>query len=127
MAPESEIPEPVRRLLLESIDTVPQLEAILLLREHRDRGWTVQEAGERLYVSPTVAAHTLSCLTERGFFEQHGDTWRYRPASPALESDVDALAATYARHVVAVTQLIHAKPGASLRHFADAFRLRRDK
>lgn len=122
-----EIPDDVRRLIADSIDSIPELEAVLLLRECRPRTWTAAQAGERLYVSKTVAAHVLGVLEQRGFFSRDGESFRYAPASPELEATVDALAATYSHHLVAVTQLVHAKPSAGVRHFADAFRFRKGK
>lgn len=123
----SGIPDAVRRLIAESIDSVPELEAILLLRDRRDVAWTPEEAGRRLYVSTTAATHILSILADRGLFATDGDTYRYAPIRPEIEDAVDQLAATYAKQLVTVTQLIHAKPSASVREFADAFRLRRDR
>ena len=117
----------VRALIAERIESVPELEAVLLLRADPHRAWTAEEAGQRLYVSTTVAAHVLAQLRERGFFDQTGETYRYAPESPELAAAVDDLATAYSRHLVAVTQLIHAKPSRSVREFADAFRLRRPR
>lgn len=119
-----EIPEAARRLIAERIDSIPELEAVLLLREYRTREWTAAEAGARLYVSRTVAAHILSVLEARGFFSCTGQAYRYAPSAD-VESAVDALATAYSNHLVSVTHLVHAKPSASVREFADAFRLRK--
>jgi len=104
MASEESISATVRRLIAESIDSVPELEAILLLREKSARDWTATEAGERLYVSKTVAGYVLATLAERGFFVFDGERYRYQPASPERAAAIDELAATYARHLVEVTQ-----------------------
>ena len=122
-----EIPEDVRRVIAESIDSIPELEAILLLREYGSRTWTADEAGERLSVSKPVAAHILAVLVTRGFLTRDQKRYRYAPSSKELESIIDRLAEAYSHHLVAVTQLVHAKPSTSARHFADAFRLRREK
>lgn len=121
------IPEVVRQLISDCIDSIPELEAILLLRQYRTRDWNVDDTGKRLYVSPIVAAHILTALTERGFFAASGETYRYSPDSPELEAAVDLLASTYAQHLIAVTNFIHAKPSAGVRLFAQAFRFRKDK
>jgi hypothetical protein len=115
----------VRRLIADRIDSVPELEALLLLRENREREWSAEDAGKRLYVSTAVAAHVLGTLADRELFARSGDNFRYAPASLELAAAVDELAGTYVRALVAVTQLIHAKPSASVRQFSDAFRLRR--
>jgi hypothetical protein len=122
-----EISEIVKRLIAESIDSIPEVEAILLLRDHPSRDWTADDAGQRLYVSRPVAAHVLSMLAERGFFLRTGETYRYGPANDAMRTAVDELAAAYSQRLIDVTQLVHSKPGASVRSFAEAFRLRRDK
>jgi uncharacterized protein DUF5985 len=73
--PGESISATVKRLIAESIDSVPELETILLLRETRDHDWTVAEAGERLYVSKTVAAHVLATLADKGFFVSDGERY----------------------------------------------------
>lgn len=121
-----DVPDRVRRLIIEAIDSVTELEAVLLLRAHADRCWTPDEAGARLYVSALVAAHVLTVLTTRGFFAREGECYRYRPASAELEQVTAELASSYASNLIGVTHLIHAKPAASILQFAEAFRLRKD-
>ena len=121
------IPSAVRRLIAEHIDSVPELEALLLFRENPSRDWSADEAGQRLYVSTAVATHVLNVLCARGFFVRTGERYRYEPATREDREAVDLLAATYVRYLVAVTQLIHSKPGQNVRDFADAFRLRKPK
>ncbi len=121
------ISDAIRRLIVERLDSVPELEALLLLRDDPARRWTPDEAGKRLYVSTMVAGHILSTLTERGFFALDDTAYRFAPESPELRALVDQLAAAYSRQLVAVTQLIHSKPSRNVRDFADAFRLRKPK
>ena len=125
--PDELIPPAVRALIAERIDSIPELEAVLLFRTYPDRVWAPEEAGQRLYVSTTVAAYVLAELTDRDFFAREATGYRYAPASPELAAVVDELATAYSRHLVAVTQLIHSKPSQSVRDFANAFRLRRPK
>jgi hypothetical protein len=117
-----QLPPAVRRFIAERIDSIPELEALLLLREYRSRTWTAAEAGERLYVSGTVAAYILAVLEQRGFVSSEGQGYRYTPGSNEQEGTIDALASAYAHHLVPVTELVHAKPSTSVRYFADAFR-----
>ena len=125
--PTTYIPDDVRALILERIDSVPELEAILLFRDDPRREWTPEAAGRRLYVSTTVAGHVLGVLCDRGFFARTGDGYRYDPESQRLGEIVDQLAIAYSRHLVAVTDLIHSKPSQNLRDFVGAFRLRKPK
>ena len=126
MANES-IPSVVRQLIADRLDSIPELEAVLLFREDRTRHWTADEAGRRLYVSTTVATYILEQLHDRGFFARDGDRYRYEPESGALAEAVDQLAGAYSRHLVEVTHLVHSKPGQDVRDFANAFRLRKPR
>lgn len=121
-----EISSSVRRLIAESVDTVSELEAILLLREHRDREWTADDAAKRLYVSLAVSGHILSVLCKRGFLVESEMRFRYAPSTPALDAATAELAAWYSQDLIAVTHLIHAKPAPSVLRFADAFRVRKE-
>jgi len=124
--PTKAVPERVRRLILDAIDSVAELEALLLLRETAGQSWTPANASARLYVSLTVATYSLNALAKRGLLQETPDGFAYRPTSSAVIEDVAALALTYGRNLIAVTQLIHAKPGPSVQDFARAFQLRRD-
>ena len=124
--PPVEIPDHVRRFVVGAVDSIPELEALLLLRAHREREWSVEDAGARLYVSATMAAHVLAALSARGLLAGDGRRYRYAPEPPELDAVVADLAATYASNLIVVTRLIHGKPAASVRQFADAFRLRKE-
>lgn len=124
--PLTEVPERVRRFIVDAIDSVPELEALLLLRAQSERSWSPEAAGARLYVSLPVATHVLSALAARGLLVQQGDEFRYAPFNPDLESVIADVATSYSRQLIAVTRLIHGKPAASVLQFADAFRLRKE-
>jgi hypothetical protein len=124
---DTRIPEGVRRLIADRIDSIPELEALLLFRDNRERGWTAEDAGKRLYVSTLVAGYILGILSERGFFSNQGEQYLYAPESPELAAAVDQLATSYSRHLVAVTEIVHSKPSRNVLAFADAFRLRKAK
>ena len=121
------VPEAVRILITERIDSIPELEALLLLRQDRAKTWSPEEAGQRLYVSSTVAAHMLTVMTERGLFARVHGRYAYAPETPELDASVALLAETYSKQLIAVTNIVHAKPSANVRLFAQAFRLRKDK
>jgi hypothetical protein len=124
--PANPVPEAVRVLIAGSIDSIAEVEAILLLRRERERTWSVEEAGRRLYISDTVAQYVLTVLAERGFLAEQDGRFRYDPRTPELDRTVTALATAYSTNLVAVTHLVHGKPAESVREFARAFRLRKD-
>jgi hypothetical protein len=122
-----EVPERAQRLILEAIDSVAELEALLLLRETPGQKWTVDAAASRLYVSSAVAADALGALARRGFLEETPEGFLYSPSSPALAEHVAELAAAYSVSLIAVTHLIHSKPSSSVQDFARAFRFRKGR
>jgi hypothetical protein len=122
----SDLPERVQELLLEAIDSVAELEALLLLRSTPDQRWTVEATSARLYIGPALAAQALTGLARRGFLNEDAEGFAFQPSSPALAGDVTALARAYATSLIQVTNLIHSKPSSSIQDFARAFRIRKD-
>jgi hypothetical protein len=122
-----DVPEQARRLVLDSIDSVAELEALLLLRDTYGERWSVEAASARLYVNHGVAAEALDALARRGFLEESPEGFVYRPRSPELADDVTALADAYSTSLIAVTHLIHSKPSSSVQDFARAFRFRKER
>jgi predicted ArsR family transcriptional regulator len=127
MSSDAELPERVRAFVERDINTVAELEALLLLtRSEAGRRWTPADLAQRLYITDRAARAVMHALHRRGLVGREGDSVHYAPSSDALRADVEALAASYPRYLIAITNAIHAKPGAALREFLDAFRFRED-
>lgn len=125
---EEPIPNEIRQFILRSIDSVAQLEALLLLRANPRENWTTVSISKRLYISEQETAPLLTNLCDQGLVVLNELTeFTYQPASAELSQMVDSLATIYARHLVPVTNLIHSKPRSRMQEFADAFRLRKDE
>ncbi|MGH7796118.1 MAG: hypothetical protein ACREQ2_14700 [Candidatus Binatia bacterium] len=125
---EQLIPDDVARFVLDKIDSVAQLEALLLLRNDREKDWSVGALAARLYIQEDQTAQLLSVLQAQGFVASKGSDpalYCYEPASPELHAMLEGLAEIYAKHLVPVTNLIHSKPKPRIQEFADAFRLRK--
>jgi hypothetical protein len=119
------IPAELRDFILQSIDTVGQLEALLLLRGDADKSWDVTQLAKRLYVREAEADAILAHLVNQELATEHEGAYRYdRQAKQA--ATVDLLAEAYARQLIPITNLIHGKPR-GIRAFADAFKIKRDK
>jgi hypothetical protein len=125
------IPEDVKQFILDSIDSVAQLEALLLLRSDLQADWTTRKVAERLYLSEQETIPLLARLCTDGLLtvtEQEPPVYRYRPDSSELRHMVDRLAETYSTHLVPITNLVHSKARTRLQKFADAFKfLRKEK
>jgi hypothetical protein len=127
MSDDAQLPDDVRAFVLKYIDSVAELEALLLTRSAAGQPWAVPELARRLYVTEAEAATVVRALHRRGLLSQDGDAFRYEPRHDELRRGVDGLAAAYPRFLIPLTKLVHGKPSASLRDFADAFRLREEK
>jgi predicted ArsR family transcriptional regulator len=127
---EYPIPNDVRQFILESVVSIAQLEALLLLRGSPDEEWTAQKVAGRLYISEQEVTYLLTRLCAEGLIAFNNDRpplYRYQPDSDDLAQIVDRLAETYSKHLVPVTNLVHSKPRTRVREFADAFHLRKDE
>ena len=124
------ISQDVRALIVERIDSVVQLELLLLLHGSAGRAWTAAEVAQQLRIEPAWAAGQLAELVARGLAApatEAVDAFRYAPTPSALDATVVQLARGYAERRVTVITLIFSKPVDKLRTFADAFRFRKDK
>jgi hypothetical protein len=121
------LPEDVHRFLYQNIDSVEQLEVLLLLRQS-PRGWSADEVARELYSHPSSILHRLSSLAGRGLLrELEPACFQYAPRSADLHETVTRVAETYRERRVAVITLIASKPVENVRAFSDAFRIRRKK
>jgi Mn-dependent DtxR family transcriptional regulator len=119
------LPEPVRELILRRIDSVAELEALLLLFNEPQRPWEVSAVARRLYIGEAQATAALRHLHSRGLARAQDDRWRFEPDEPALTDVVRALSELYTQRLVVITALIHGKTGRGIEEFARAFVLRR--
>jgi hypothetical protein len=110
----------LRAFLLEHVDSVAQLEALLLLRRV-GKPLSTGTVAAALYVPEPVASAELATLQARGLVAAEPGGWQFI-AHPM----VDLLAETYARALIPVTNIVHGNP-LRLRRFADAFKFRKDK
>jgi hypothetical protein len=119
------IPDDVRDFILKHIDSIAQLEALLLLRKERPAAWDVETLSRRLYTTEQQASEVLGHLQSSGFLSLSEGAYRYDCRTAEQEEMVTRLAELYARHLIPVTNLVHSKPS-RIREFAQAFRLRKE-
>jgi hypothetical protein len=127
--PDDPIPDDVKAFLLRYIDSIAQLEALLLLRANAELAWSADMLAKRLYIPVLETAEILARLCADGFLTARGGEpllYQYHCTSREQAHIVDHVAELYARYLIPVTHLIHAKPRTRVQAFADAFRLRKD-
>lgn len=126
--PMADIPQDDQNALQfirEKIDTVSHLETLLLLWKTRPGVWTAENVAKRIYVSPEAAQRLLRELADSGMIASAPgaqDAYLCDPAA-GLSELIGQVDAFYRQNLVAVSRMIHAKPPAAVRQFADAFRL----
>ena len=126
----SRIPEDVRRFILTSIDSIAQLEALLLLRHHAPQKWACAQVAERIYISEPQAAALLAKLEARGFILTGGldpTEFSYQPKTEEMARSIDQLAESYSKYLVPVTNLVHQKSRRDITEMADAFKLKKNE
>jgi hypothetical protein len=135
---ETDIPAEVIAFLADNIDSVLELELLLLVRADAARSWTGDALAAELRIDPAFAAEQLTKFHQRGLLARTSaavgaavgaavaapPSYRYAPQTPALDTAVGAVASAYATHRVTIIGLIFSKPTSTLKTFADAFRIR---
>jgi hypothetical protein len=128
--PADGLPEEVRRLLCDRLDTIAQLEVLLLFHRTAPREWDARALSRELRIERRWAAEQLVLLQRAGFLEEcdaGSERFHFRPATLDLGKAVESLAASYADRRVSVVALLYSKPAAPMRLFADAFRIRKEE
>ena len=118
----------VDRFIIEQIDSVPHLEALLLLWNSRPREWTIEEMGGALYVSAELAEQVLADLRRRDLIQNApnpADHYYYE-ADPGRDPLLQKLDRAYRHELVRITRLIHSKASVAVHDFARAFRFKKD-
>jgi len=126
---EQAISQHVLHFIAQQIDSVPQLECLLLLYEHDSQAWVPEQVAARIYTSPQDARGILETLERRRLLTTEGEQPRYRfdVAGAASRELMQDIAREYQRHLVPLATFIHSKASASVREFARAFDLKKDR
>lgn len=125
-----DIPARVLQFVAERIDTVPHLEALLLMWESPERLWTEDELATRIYVSRQVAALILQSLQRQQLVTVEvapPTQYRYNAQWDPTGEIIPEVAASYRRHLVPIATFIHSRASTAVREFARAFDLKKDR
>ena len=119
----------LERFVLEQIDSVPHLEALLLTWRSRPKLWSIEEMGSSLYVPAEMAANILRDLSFKGLIEPAENsprTYRYVPTE-AEDQLLTRLDVAYRRELIQLTRMIHGKAPSAMREFARAFKFTKER
>jgi hypothetical protein len=126
----SDLQPRVRTFLSEYINSIEQLETLLLMRASPDRTWDAEAINCELRTSLASAAERLSELAQRRLIvvdPSSPSRYRYEPVDAGTRAIIDLVADAYRERRVTVISFIFSKPPDAIRRFADAFRLGKGK
>jgi hypothetical protein len=116
--------------ILENIDSVPHLEALILFWNSRPVGWAAEEMSSRLYVARDQADAIVRDLVRIQLVQQIAATpakFSYHSRSPEQDDMMHRVDEAYRRDLVRISTMVHSKASSPVREFARAFRLRKDR
>jgi hypothetical protein len=102
---DERLPQDVRRFLEAHIDSVEQLEALVLTSDDPGRAWTAAELSQRLKTSPGSIEIRLAALVKSGLLQRVDETFAYA-ATGVTDRRVRDLAWCFQRRRTAVIETI---------------------
>jgi hypothetical protein len=114
----------------ENIDSVPQLEALILLWNSRPMWWTSEELASRLYVPLDRVGGLLRDLVRMQMAaesETEPPKFSYYSRSKDQDAMMMLVDEAYRRDLVRISTMLHEKASPAVRDFARAFRFKREQ
>ena len=124
--PDPYVPDVVREFIIKRIDSIAQIEALLLIRSSSQMEWSAAQIAARLYISEAEAADALDRLCAVDVLLCSDGKYRIDGIPPQHAALIDQLLAVYTHHLIPVTDIVHSK-SRRIGSFADAFRFRKDR
>jgi len=128
-----EEPKHIQAFVAGYIESVIQLEVLLVLYGSSERAWTAEALARELRIDPAWVDGQLAQLCAKGLLHCSEDgprSYRYQPHTSELHQAMIDLSKAYADRRVSVISLIYSRPAEQptdpLKSFSDAFRLRKD-
>jgi hypothetical protein len=122
-----DFPLELKQFIALHVESLAQLEALLILRQDPGVRWNSADLAKRLYITPDMCEALLVNLRQRGFIDHAADGFYYQPRLPEADRILADLGAMYQQRRVAVITEIYSKPVTKVQTFADAFRLRKEE
>jgi hypothetical protein len=120
----------VDQFIIDEIDSVPHLEAVLLLWRSAPQHFSAAQIAAQLYITHGQGAAIAEELHRRGLIARdHGSVagFFYDMHSEERNRLIDAVDTTYRHELIRISGIIHSKASPGIRAFADAFRFRKER
>lgn len=127
---ENPIPFEVKRFIDEQVFSIEKLEILIKIYGSEKKKWTAKDLSQELGISEDAVKRRLVHLTNHNISTQHTETGEvlisYNPGNP-YHTVISQLAELYKSQRILILKFIYSKSSESLRDFANAFRLKKDK
>lgn len=133
MSEKNQHPEPemdAYEFIQRDIDSVPHLEALMLLWNSWPVGWTCEELASRLYIPSEKVKDLLRDMVRLQWIaESQASPPKYSYFARSEEQDemMRQVDAAYRRDLVRISTMIHSKASPAIREFARAFRFKKER
>ena len=125
--PDLEVPYEVRQLIAKHLESMEQVEVLLLLARNAPRSWSASDVASELRWPQRGAQQCLDELSRGTLGRRVGTgasgTYEYAP-TPADRDSIATLMRLYDARPLLLGRLIYDRPPTVARSFADAFRIR---
>ncbi len=116
--------------IMENIDSVPHLEALILFWNSRPVWWTCEEMASRLYVPQERVGALLHDLVRLQLVAESATAepkFSYYSRSKEQDEMMRLVDEAYRRDLVRISSMLHEKASPAVRDFARAFRFKREQ
>ena len=123
------IPGEIKAFITENLDSIGQLEVLLLIYSNPDKKWNAATISEEMRSSENSAQQHLDYLCSRGLIVKHDqmpNLYYWVQNDEQMKKTLDHLAQNYRTYQVAIISLIYNKPVDRIRSFANAFKIKKD-
>jgi DNA-binding HxlR family transcriptional regulator len=112
--PDRNISESLRLFIEAHINSIEEVEVLILLRATEEREWSAAQISRELGASVSWIQERLDDLASKGFLVvQQADSaplYRFAPSSQESRAQIEDLAITYKQRRLRVISLVYAKP-----------------
>ena len=127
---ESGFSEELDKFIASEIQSLEQLEILLLLSGNPHRWWSAKAVYDVVKSSPGSVQDRLEEMARREVLKKETEgeiRYQFSPTDDSLWKVVSELREAYKERSVKIVQAIYSKPPDGVQEFARAFRVRKDK
>jgi len=125
---KADLPAAVVHFVLKRIESVTELETLLIMSAEEARAWNAAELADRIYAAAPSAAAVLHALERQRLVKtEDGTRFCFSPANDEERQLISQVAIAYRSQLIPITTLIHKKSSGAVQEFARAFDLKKDE